>query len=1224
MNRLSLSSSPLNGSLNPSQNNLGLLSSANTSLRQVDFDEDVTPLYEAIGKSDWDLATSLISAQDAATWVVRYERDAQGNKLHPYRIIWRFLPIHSTCALNPPASFLRKLLSAYPDGPRTLDDQGLLPLHYACGARCCRETIYSLLMNFPQAALREDPNGMLPLHYLAQWGPDGKQGQINMGVLDMVLVSTGDKAANCDHDGNTVERLAMNAEYDGHLEVAKHIASFLNRKGLGNSVDPASSGSSISSTVEVIRTPKYKNNTPVLKINFASPTSNQINSHLPFNGDLAEEETVIEHAPEGNIETSLSMSARENANHNHIPRSFSSVQKQPPPSPYSTPKSGRKHRSFSWDEQGQNNAHDNFSISGSTWTTHHSNLPMSSPHRQTRQQTGFPPMSPRGSTSTMRVHSRHTTAQPETRQDDETGRGNQSFQSGSTNSTNTSYSSQLTQQLVEMAEIERREGLASPRGNRLESPRGNRALVPTPKNEKSASEALLLEEITRLRAEKERAEADLVQARGAHLGGMVGSIMGFSELSPIGEDDMSRLTTDEHEVVAEKQPTSYPSGENGAKLMQPVVSEIERLEMEREMIEVKLKKARAEAPIDPEEKLIQAEVKDDYKGLFEKEQNEHISTQNMLKEERKQHGEAIHSHLQEVKSLRESLERANAEIAKYQSFQSEKNELQRKELEWDAAREKHEVEIKHLKRSLQSEKNELQEKELKWDAAREKLEAEIKHLKQSFQSEKKELQVKELEWDAAREKLEAEMKYLKKSSSEQNHDGSDSSVFSTLTNISGLDSSVLRMQLESSVKEANELRKFSAAIRKEHNETISDLEDELERERTEKIKSLSKIVSLEYRISTLEEELEVERANKSNGMGKFASERIAELEADLEREISRKSALKQRISTLEKDMEKTISHKNGGGDIDRMAFEMHQLKRKLEEAERVKEILEDEKRELERKETSLCEQLDDALGQLDMAKKQYQALSMYQDTGDASDSHVQKIRDLKMRIRALEEADHSKLVKLREAEKVSERAIQEKEDECLEKIRQLKIEYEEKLQDKEDSHLKEMRDLKIKQENDFREKEESYLKDLRDAKKREYDLQDKEATLTKAMQEGKMKDSFFDLDVSKMIEEKENAFKEEVVKLTAEIEALRQESHVAADNALEAALLECKSELKSQSRKHRSELNKLKNALEMQKSKEARLEGHIMTMEKQIMDMIADYEDRIQQYLYGSIDAEEE
>ena len=144
-------------------------------------------------------------------------------------------------------------------------------------------------MNFPQAALREDPNGMLPLHYLAQWGPGGQQGTLNMGVLDMVLVSTGDKAANCDSDGNTAERLARNAEYDGHMDVAKHIASFLHKKGLGSGADPASSGSS--SVVEVIRSPQYKNKRPILNINVASPS----NQFAPYIEDNIDEDYVSDY-----------------------------------------------------------------------------------------------------------------------------------------------------------------------------------------------------------------------------------------------------------------------------------------------------------------------------------------------------------------------------------------------------------------------------------------------------------------------------------------------------------------------------------------------------------------------------------------------------------------------------------------------------------------------------------------------------------------------------------------------------------------------------------------------------------------------------------------------------------------------------------------------------------------------------------------------------------------
>eukprot|EP00986_Skeletonema_menzelii_P006510 scaffold2478_cov136-Skeletonema_menzelii.AAC.1 len=230
--------------------------------------------------------------------------------------------------------------------------------------------------------------------------------------------------------------------------------------------------------------------------------------------------------------------------------------------------------------------------------------------------------------------------------------------------------------------------------------------------------------------------------------------------------------------------------------------------------------------------------------------------------------------------------------------------------------------------------------------------------------------------------------------------------------------------------------------------------------------------------------------------------------------------------------------------------------------------------DFERKEKNLQEQLDDAQEQLIIAKQKHR------NTGEVEDSYLQKTRELKNRIRELQEEDDIKSAKLREVEKSKQRTIQQKEDECLEKIRQLKKEYEEKLQNKDDESFQEMREFKKK-------------------------------TL-----DGSIND-----DVNKMIEEKENAFKAEVAKLTAEIETLRQELSDEG-NDLEARLLESKSDLKSQSRKYRSEINKLKNTLEMQKSKEARLDGHIKTLEKQIMDMTADYEERIQEYLYGNVDTE--
>ena len=56
-----------------------------------------------------------------------------------------------------------------------------------------------------------------------------------------------------------------------------------------------------------------------------------------------------------------------------------------------------------------------------------------------------------------------------------------------------------------------------------------------------------------------------------------------------------------------------------------------------------------------------------------------------------------------------------------------------------------------------------------------------------------------------------------------------------------------------------------------------------------------------------------------------------------------------------------------------------------------------------------------------------------------------------------------------------------------------------------------------------------------------------------------------------------------------------------------------------QRRQHKSEMNKLNNTLELQKSKEGRLQSHIQSLEKQITDMVNDYESRLQDAFYDNM-----
>jgi len=138
---------------------------------------------------------------EAKTWVVRK------NEENPEKNIWRFLPIHSACARQPPANLITALIAAYPEGARCVDDQGMYALHYACGNQASREVMRSLLMAFPDAAKIVDPRGWLPIHFLACWGPS------SISVVDMVMVANRNIGEAVDEDGKTAMDLAKLADY---------------------------------------------------------------------------------------------------------------------------------------------------------------------------------------------------------------------------------------------------------------------------------------------------------------------------------------------------------------------------------------------------------------------------------------------------------------------------------------------------------------------------------------------------------------------------------------------------------------------------------------------------------------------------------------------------------------------------------------------------------------------------------------------------------------------------------------------------------------------------------------------------------------------------------------------------------------------------------------------------------------------------------------------------
>ena len=183
-------------------------SATSTTELEVDYDHDITRLYEAITNEDWDAAIDAVksSPAEARTWVVRHHPDGG--------IMWRFLPLHSACARQPPVALVGALLDAYRPAASTCDDQGLYPLHYAAGNQASSAVIKTLLLNHPDATSEADPTGMLPLHYLAKWGPSDKLG------LDILLLTNQKAAFDKTEDGETALELALEGEYDEDLKEA--------------------------------------------------------------------------------------------------------------------------------------------------------------------------------------------------------------------------------------------------------------------------------------------------------------------------------------------------------------------------------------------------------------------------------------------------------------------------------------------------------------------------------------------------------------------------------------------------------------------------------------------------------------------------------------------------------------------------------------------------------------------------------------------------------------------------------------------------------------------------------------------------------------------------------------------------------------------------------------------------------------------------------------------
>lgn len=127
-----------------------------TSPDVFDYDEGPSQLYNHLQKKDWGavLERLKVAPGEAKIWISRKELDG--------KLRWRLLPIHGAIVFKAPENLIQSLLTAYPDGARSKDDQGMLPIHLSYKIGSSEGAVRCILAAFPGALNIEDRKGRVP------------------------------------------------------------------------------------------------------------------------------------------------------------------------------------------------------------------------------------------------------------------------------------------------------------------------------------------------------------------------------------------------------------------------------------------------------------------------------------------------------------------------------------------------------------------------------------------------------------------------------------------------------------------------------------------------------------------------------------------------------------------------------------------------------------------------------------------------------------------------------------------------------------------------------------------------------------------------------------------------------------------------------------------------------------------------------------------------------
>jgi len=180
-------------------------------------------LHDLLRKEDWSLATELLESKPMLAHKWHSVQRLYGGKFDA-----EALPIHSACALCPPASFIQTLATLYPEGLLKKEKAfGRIPLHIACRSLADSSVIRVLCEMEPRSVVERDSLKRVPLHYLIKnyntFGDD-EDGDVDEDKDDESSANEStDKQHECDKaaDGIVALKLLVETNIDC-VKVADH------------------------------------------------------------------------------------------------------------------------------------------------------------------------------------------------------------------------------------------------------------------------------------------------------------------------------------------------------------------------------------------------------------------------------------------------------------------------------------------------------------------------------------------------------------------------------------------------------------------------------------------------------------------------------------------------------------------------------------------------------------------------------------------------------------------------------------------------------------------------------------------------------------------------------------------------------------------------------------------------------------------------------------------